>query len=322
MSADHTGDPEVSIVIPTRNRRRLLARTVASVLCQRDVTLEVVIVDDASEDDSAGALSALRGPVRIITLEHHQGLAHARNAGFRAATAPWIALLDDDDLWAPDKLRDQIDTAELQNREWVYSSLMVFDSRLRPIDVVPAPAADSLLPRLLHRNVLGGGASNICVRAELLQRCGGCDERLSHLADWDLWIRLAAAATPAVCRALHAAYVVHSDSMLATWQGDPEAELDYLAEKHCDLSTAHDVGFDRAAVRRWIAAGHLLGRRRVRAAALQLRNAIRHRSPTDLAWSAASLLPRRALNHTSASLSPPEWLTAQKAEWLGAQQGA
>src|SRR5690349_9916448 len=98
--------PEVTVVVPTRDRHARLAATLAGVLRQRDVDLEVVVVDEASSPP-VGASADPR--VRVLRHDEPQGVARARNAGLSAAQGAWVAFCDDDDLWGPEKLRRQLD---------------------------------------------------------------------------------------------------------------------------------------------------------------------------------------------------------------------
>ena len=105
------GDPAVSVVIPTRDRWPLLATTLASALGQDGVALEVVVVDDGSAT-AAPVVPPFDDPrVRIARNDRSLGVAGARNRGIEAARGEWIAFLDDDDVWAPAKLRRQLDAA-------------------------------------------------------------------------------------------------------------------------------------------------------------------------------------------------------------------
>src|SRR5262245_31802290 len=115
-------EPEVSVVIPTRNRLRLLTLALASVLDQRDVRLEVIVIDEASTDDVAAAIASL-GDSRVRLVRHApaQGMGAARNRGIAEAAGDWIAFLDDDDVWAPDKLALQLEALRTSGREWAYT---------------------------------------------------------------------------------------------------------------------------------------------------------------------------------------------------------
>src|SRR5262245_25673454 len=118
---------QVSVIVPTRNRRELLPTTLRSALGQRGVDLELLIVDDASDDDTAAAAQALGdGRIRVIRLDKPSGVSAARNRGAAAAQGEWLAFLDDDDLWAPDKLARQLDAARESGRDWGYTGGVVF----------------------------------------------------------------------------------------------------------------------------------------------------------------------------------------------------
>src|ERR1043165_4136059 len=95
----------ISVVIPTHDRRELLAVTLASVLRQGDGECEGVVVDDGSTDATQQFLAGLRDPrVRWITNPAPRGVTTARNQGIEATTGVWLGFVDDDDVWAPDKL--------------------------------------------------------------------------------------------------------------------------------------------------------------------------------------------------------------------------
>src|SRR4051794_9306561 len=102
--------PGVTVVIPTFNRWRVLsARALPSALAQEDVDLEVVVVVDGSTDETASGLESLEDErVRVVRHARPLGLHRARNAGIAAARGEWVAFLDDDDVWAPWKLRTQL----------------------------------------------------------------------------------------------------------------------------------------------------------------------------------------------------------------------
>src|SRR5215218_5096689 len=99
--------PDVTVVIPTMDRWRLLSeRALHSALTQEQVDLEVVVVDDSATDETAIGIAGLNDErVRVIRHEQPQGLQRARNVGIAAARGDWVAFLDDDDVWAPWKLR-------------------------------------------------------------------------------------------------------------------------------------------------------------------------------------------------------------------------
>jgi len=189
--------PEVSVVIPTRNRSRLLALTLHSVRWQRGVDLEVLVVDDGSADDTAETVAGLADPrIRLLRHDRPQGVSAARNRGIAAAGGAWVAFLDDDDLWAPDKLARQLEAAHQTGRTWVYTGEVSMDERLRILDGRPPAPPEQVLERLVRHNAVPAGASNVVVQADTLARAGAFDTRLRNNEDWDLWIRLARIGPP------------------------------------------------------------------------------------------------------------------------------
>jgi glycosyltransferase involved in cell wall biosynthesis len=97
----------VSVIIPAYNAAATLPETLASVLAQRAVDLDVVVVDDGSTDGTGEVAAQLGAPVRVIRQEN-AGVGAARNRGVDVARGRWVAFIDSDDLWEPDKLRLQV----------------------------------------------------------------------------------------------------------------------------------------------------------------------------------------------------------------------
>ncbi len=108
MSPGQEGElPLVSICIPTYNRAALVQEAVASVLAQTWREFELIVVDDGSTDDTTEALAAYASRIRLIRRESRGGVSAARNTGIAAARGEWLAFLDSDDLWRPEKLARQ-----------------------------------------------------------------------------------------------------------------------------------------------------------------------------------------------------------------------
>jgi glycosyltransferase involved in cell wall biosynthesis len=245
-------EPLASVVIPTRDRAALLAHTARAALAQRGVALEVVVVDDGSTDDTASVLGAL-GDARLTVIRHPRpaGVSAARNAGVAAARGRWVAFLDDDDLWAPGKLAAQLDAAERLGRAWACSgSVSVAGPRLRIVAGGPPAAGEEIAAALRRRNIVPAGASNVVARADALRAVGGFDPALRHMADWDLWRRLARLGPPAVVPEPDVAYRLHDDNASA----DTTVLDDEIARVEARAGGAR---VDRAFVHRW-AAWHLL----------------------------------------------------------------
>src|SRR4030095_3987508 len=155
---------DVSVIVPTRNRSALLAITLCSVLRQRDVDLEVIVVDDASTDDTPAALARLTDSrIRVIRHDSCRGVSAARNHGISEARAEWIAFLDDDDLWAPDKLALQLRAARERGATWVYVGQVNINMLYEVIGGAPPLAPDAVLKQLPQSDVVPGGCSGVMV---------------------------------------------------------------------------------------------------------------------------------------------------------------
>jgi glycosyltransferase involved in cell wall biosynthesis len=308
--------PQVTVVIPTRDRWPLLSSAaLPSALGQEDVDLEVVVVDDGSTDETPVQLRSIADErLRTVRHESPRGVASARNAGIEAARGEWIAFLDDDDLWAPWKLRRQLDAA-VPDASFVYCGAVVLDKRSRVLEVTPAPDATSLLTRLLERNVIPGASSNVIASSALIRAAGGFDETLFQLDDWDLWIRLAAAGRAAACEDVCLAYSLHPANMLLTSEEDVMREARFLEHKFEQLRREQGVDFDWYSFLRWRADGYRRGGRRLLAAQAYLDLAIAYRSFGDLGRAASVLAGSRPFGVMtplrrvrSRRSSAPSWL--------------
>jgi teichuronic acid biosynthesis glycosyltransferase TuaG len=147
-----TAAPGVSVITPVWNAATTLAATVASVQAQTYGDWEMLLVDDGSTDDSravAAALAAADPRLRLLGWENNRGAAEARNAGIRAARGRYIAFLDADDRWRPEKLARQV--AVLEGGEaLVFSAYLRVDEAGRPLRRVPAR------PLVTYRDALKG----------------------------------------------------------------------------------------------------------------------------------------------------------------------
>ncbi len=225
------GDPAVSVVIPTRDRWPLLATTLASALGQDGVALEVVVVDDGSATAAPAAAPFDDPRVRIVRNDRSLGVAGARNRGIEAARGEWIAFLDDDDVWAPAKLRRQLDAAAAARASFAYAGVILVTADRGLVTIADPPAPDRLPQLLAAYNAIPAGASNVVVATDLAREVGGFDPSFGHLADWDLWVRLAAAAPAAACDEPLVGYRLHPQSMRST-AGGAFAELARFDRMH------------------------------------------------------------------------------------------
>lgn len=306
--------PEISVVIPTRDRWPFLRRTLACVLGQENVELEVIVVDDGSTDQTAAGLSDIADPrLRVVRNETGSGVARARNRGMAEARGEWIAWLDDDDFWAPRKLRTQIDHAVAEGAGLVWSEALVIDGEGRLVGFEPAPDPADLAERITWRNPMPGGCSNAMARAEAVAAAGGFDESLHVVADWDYWIRLLPHARGAAVHEPLIAYVVHMSNMVLRESANVFDEFERFAAKH--EGGVGGASFDRPAFGDWIAKGLRRAGRRREAARLFLRVGVKHRSLKSVGLAFRVLLGEWAVELPRRRWKPPipprpDWLDA------------
>ncbi len=195
MTAE-TPVPAVSVVLPTHNRAGPLRRAVGSVLEQSFSDLELIVVDDASSDETGQVVGAIADPrLRYVRLDRNVGAPAARNAGIAAARGRLIAFQDSDDEWMPGKLERQVAALQAGDAgDVAFCAFLRTDGRTARR--VPGAGlrlgGGDLLPRLLGGNIVS--TQTLLVPRDRLEEVGGFDERLGRFQDWDLAIRLATVA--------------------------------------------------------------------------------------------------------------------------------
>ena len=280
----------------------MLARALASVLGQEGVTLEVVIVDEGSTDETPERLAAVADDrVRVLRNDAPTGVANARNRGISAVRGAWVAFLDDDDFWAPTKLRAQLDACAAAEADFSYTGLVTTDPPLEWRRVSAAAPAQGLERALLGMNVIGA-PSSLMVRRPLLERVGGFDPGFSVLADWDLYIRLAADGRPAACDAPLTAYLTHPTNMHLDAPAAME-EFGRLRSKHAALAKALGVKLGDDRWWGWIAGSLRRSGHRFKGAGLFLWLGLRFARP-HLVARAAGMLAGDRLSERARSMRP------------------
>ena len=253
----------VSVVIPTCGRVDLLRCAVGTALSQ-SVDIEVIVVDDASVDGTAEWLENQSDPrLRVIRHPTRRGVSAARNSGIRAARGTWVAFLDDDDVWAPDKLESQLSAAHETGCSWVYTGDVHVDERLRLLGGGPPLSPADTLGILSSQNTLPSGGSNVVVQADLLATVGDFDTSLRRTEDWDMWIRLARTGPPAWVRRPQVAYRHH--------RGNADTDPAPMVSEPAVLAHRYGIAVDLPAMMRRAAWTCVQDGRRVRAAGYYLR---------------------------------------------------
>jgi glycosyltransferase involved in cell wall biosynthesis len=181
----------ISVIIPLYNRREEIGRAVASALRQSHAPYEIVVVDDASCDGSAAAVAVLGDKrVRLVRHERNRGAAAARNTGIAAAEGEWIALLDSDDEWEPDKLARQIAAVRAASDRPAASvtGYVIRDYRTGEERAFVPRSADATLDALVWGCPLGVG-STLLARRAVFAEIGAFDPDLPRLEDWEWLLR-------------------------------------------------------------------------------------------------------------------------------------
>jgi glycosyltransferase involved in cell wall biosynthesis len=253
----------------------------------------VVVVDEAGTDGSADAVHRLGDPrVRVVRHAQCLGVARARNTGIDHADTPWVAFVDDDDLWAPAKLRAQLDAlARRPAARWACTGAVDVDSACRVLGAADPPPGPDVADLLLKRNVIPGGGSGVLAATALARQIGGFDPALSTLADWDFYTRLGLRSPVAAAPRPLMAYHVHPDGMAHDIER-AQREFGYVEAKFADERRARGVRLDLEPWLRYLA-GLAYGRGRRWAGARLHVQAARHGQLRSLRPIATAFLPRR-----------------------------
>jgi glycosyltransferase involved in cell wall biosynthesis len=189
-------DPITSVIIPTFNRENIIPRAINSVLSQTYKNFEILIVDDGSSDNTEFVIKSLREPRIQYIKQKNSGQAAARNTGINHSIGKYIAFLDDDDYWFPNKLEQQIDQLESHHEIGLSASgwLAINEESKLTREYKPwiwIPDLNDLNLWLYSCPII---PSAVVARKEYLVMVGGFDEGITQKGwgaeDWDLWLRL------------------------------------------------------------------------------------------------------------------------------------
>ena len=184
--------PKITAILPTWNRAEWLEKPIQSVLDQTFGDFELVVVDDASMDSTAEIIERYSGKIRTIVFSENRGVSAARNAAIKNSDSEWIAFLDSDDFWHPDKLQKQIAQTKMRpacplhftDEIWIRNGVRVNPKKKHQKKegwiFQPSLALCLMAP------------STVILRRELFEVHGLFDENLPVCEDYDLWLRLTA----------------------------------------------------------------------------------------------------------------------------------
>jgi glycosyltransferase involved in cell wall biosynthesis len=202
----------VSVIIPAFNAAAFITETIESVLAQTFTDYDIIVVDDGSTDDTRARVQAFGPSVTLLT-QHNGRAAKARNAGVVASASTWIAFLDADDIWMPDKLERQLAMARATQAPLVFADRLNIGARgplpERQSDIQPLSDGD-VFEHLLTGNFIT--TSTVLLRRDVFIEVGAFSEdpELPPAEDWDLWLRVASRYPVAACHVPLVNYRLHA----------------------------------------------------------------------------------------------------------------
>lgn len=181
--------PQVSVIIPTYNRSWIIKEAIDSVLAQDYKEFELIVVDDGSTDHTSDVLDSSRNVIKVLS-QKNKGVSAARNRGIAEASGQFIAFLDSDDLWLPQKLSAQVEFFNqtpnaliCQTEEvWIRNGLRVNPKKRHKklSGMIFKPSLELCLV----------SPSAVMIQRSLFDRVGEFDETLPACEDYDLWLRI------------------------------------------------------------------------------------------------------------------------------------
>ena len=182
--------PNVSVIIPTYNRADLVKRAIKSVLDQTYQNFELIVINDNSLDDTINVINTFKDSrIQCISHKKNRGAPAARNTGINKSRGEYIAFLDDDDEWLPEKLEIQLEYLNHRpNVGLIYAGYEIVDKDKNKIHRINPKERGNTFHRILHTNFIG--SPTVLVRRECFESVGGFDEKFKSSQDWDMWIRI------------------------------------------------------------------------------------------------------------------------------------
>ena len=261
--------PLISIIMPVYNGEKFIQEAIDSVFAQTVNDFELIVVDDGSTDATLAILETY-GDRLMVLRQQNSGHAAARNAAAKISRGQWIAMIDADDLWHPEKLAQQLAVAD--NADVIYTAALNFEDSSR-VDNTTFADGDCHNGDVFDQLVLDNFIthSSILMKREAFLKSGGYDESLKTTCDWDLWLRMSASG----CR----------------FQGTPAPLTHYRWR-----ATSNSRNHDRTCRDRLNVLTNALGSPRARRTSLLVRQKAIARVWQTSAWFVAEKDDRKALN--------------------------
>ncbi|MEB3178367.1 MAG: glycosyltransferase [Nostocaceae cyanobacterium] len=184
--------PTISVIVPAYNGERTILQTIESIRKQTFSDWEIIVIDDGSKDRTVELVNTVKDERLKIFSYENGGLPVARNRGISHAQGEYIAFIDADDLWTPDKLADQLEALQKNPQAGLaYSWTSVIDDKAESIyESNKVYYEGDVYADLLTYNFIASG-SNALVRRQAIEDAGEFEPTLGSAEDWDYWLRIA-----------------------------------------------------------------------------------------------------------------------------------
>src|SRR4029453_8493898 len=220
--------PKVSVIIPTHNRAEFLRSAIASVLNQTFQDFEIVIIDDASKDHTQEVIAHFNDTrIKVIHNQISKGAAGARNIGLTNTSGEYIAFLDDDDEWLPEKLKIQICFLDKSSPE--VGGLYTYSFIKEKVSGRVLSTWNYEIKDFSNENIVT--TSSVLLRRECFEKCGLFDENMPTGSDYDMWIRISEKFSFEVIRDALVNYYIHENRLSINYEKKISG-LEILFEKH------------------------------------------------------------------------------------------
>lgn len=282
--------PAVSICIPAYKAERYLRETLDSARAQTFTDWELIVTEDGSRDATEQIVKDFAATVSQPVVYHrhdpNRGLPATRNHGISTATAPWIALLDSDDLWLPTHLEDVMRRAARGDADLVHAGSQLFDSDSGKDLELRVPTSEDIaaFPVSLYDGSYIIQPSSVLLSRDLWKKVGGFNPEFRYVEDREMWLRCARASGRfAYTGNVTMRYRKHA-SALSKHAAPMALALAQVCEQHVDWSALPKPLRREKTVGAWTAAGRISLREQPRAAARYFANALRHNRLNPRLW--------------------------------------
>jgi glycosyltransferase involved in cell wall biosynthesis len=223
--------PKISIIIPTHDRAEFLRLAITSVLNQTFQDFEILIIDDASKDHTQEVITDFNDTrIRVIYNQVSKGAAGSRNIGIMNSNSEYVAFLDDDDEWLPEKLKLQ--TCLLDNSPSEVGGVCTGCFTVEKVSGRVLSIDNPEINSLYKGNFIT--TSSVLLKRECFEQCGLFDENMPTSSDYDMWIRISKKFSFKIIKDALLKYYIHEDRLTFNYEKKIRG-LEILSEKHNDF---------------------------------------------------------------------------------------